>query len=323
MLIGIDDTGTVALGQTFMVSVVFIRSTSMPIVTFAFERWKKLCRRKIPGNLKEIKSTDLTDGMYKNFVNDVVFAPGVSIWYNTFGVMVDNHTLEWGKLQRDRFVEQYRAEIPVAFSEGRFKLAKQTENLAGWIKSTPPGMQIKMAVLDIAFLASINQAIVESVLGKFDEELSELQWYIDLGFLKDKSTMYWKELLRSGLIQSSQREPIIQITEWPDDHPFLTTFIEQSKGPYSKFNREFAKRINFYDSSTSIPVQLADIFAGIMRKKYLDGTYKHHFKRLEEKILKKERNDLHLLQFSELEKFNQPSPSDLNIYEEFERADSV
>src|ERR1039458_1937871 len=223
MIIGIDDTGNAVSGQKFLVSVVFIRPSSMPELTSTFERWKKLSRRKIKDHPGEIKSTDLTDDMYKDFINKVVFAPGVSLWYNAFGVMVDDYALEWSERQRDRFVEQYRAEIPIAMKEGRVKWAKQTENLAGWIRSTSPGMQIKMGVLDIAFLASINQAIVESTLGKFDEELGELRWDIDLGFLKDKSTMYWKELLRSGLIQASQREPIIQITEWPKEHPFLTT----------------------------------------------------------------------------------------------------
>jgi hypothetical protein len=169
-------------------------------------------------------------------------------------------------------------------------------------------------------LKSLNQSIVESVVGGFDRELGELRWSIDLGFLKDRSTSFWKELLRSGLIQVSQREPIIQITDWPSDHPFLVQFVSEGRGKYTKLKPEFRKRIDFYDSSESIDIQMADIIAGIMRKKYIDEWSHPYMTKLKERRLRKESGELHLLQFADLKRFNDPRPPD-NIYEDFDRAE--
>jgi hypothetical protein len=82
--------------------------------------------------------------MYRSFVNKVIFAPNVSMWYCVYGIDVDDAVLEWGRLQRDRFVLQYRTEITKARAEGREKWARQATTLAGWISGTSPGMQIKM-----------------------------------------------------------------------------------------------------------------------------------------------------------------------------------
>jgi len=302
-----------------MVALTLIRPSSLAALSDAFERWKQLCRRKIPGRPEEIKSTQLSDEMCRSFVNKVVFAPGVYMWYCVYGVDVDGTTLEWGRLQRDHFASQYRAQIPIARAEGREKWARQAATLAGWIGSTPPRMQIKMAVLNVAVLQSLNQAIVESVVGGFDRELGELSWAIDLGFLKDRSTSFWKELLRSGMAQVSQREPIIQITDWPADHPFLVEFVSEGRGKYTKLNPELPKRIDFHDSSDSIEIQVADIIAGIMRKKYIDGWRRPYMTKLKERILRKESAELHLLQFAELVRFDRPLATS-NIYEEFEHA---
>jgi hypothetical protein len=320
MIVGIDDTGTVALGQQFMVVVVMIRPSSMPALVSAFERWKKLSRRQLPNRPDEVKSTDLTNSMYRDFVNKVVFAPGVSLWYQAYGIVVNEHALEWGRRQRDRFVSQYQAEIDRRLKEGGGdKWTRQASTLSGWIRSTPPGMQIKMAVLDAAFFASMNQSIVEAVLGDFDEELGEMSWAIDLGFLKDRSTPNWKELLRSGLIQATQREPLIQISEWKPDHPFLKTFFREGRGKFGVFTKEFTRRIQFYDSARVVEIQVADIIAGIMRKKFVKHQNESFMERLAERIPRKEKGELHVLLFSDLRKFEQPPPS-TNPYDELRSA---
>jgi hypothetical protein len=76
--------------------------------------------------------------------------------------------------------------------------------------------------------------------------------------------------------------------------------------------------VHFYDSAASVEIQVADIIAGIMRKKYIDGWRRPYMNKLKERLLRKEMGELCLLQFAELERFAYPTQTS-NIYEEFAR----
>lgn len=318
MIVAFDDTGTPTEGERFMVTAVYIQPSTWPAVLSAFERWKKLTRRKINGRPQEIKSTDLTDEMYKDFVNSVVFCPGSTIWHMTYAIDVDKHAIEWSKKQFEVYVEGYQKEIDIAKADpARKKWANEATTLMGWLRKTPHVYAIKMQVLNMAITDSINSAIGLSTVNRHDDELTDFMMYIDLGFIKDKATIFWKHMLANHVAQT----PLYTVEGWPEDHPFYATFVGETRGDICRFNTEFSKRIDFYDSSTSPEVQIADIFAGLMRQRYIYDLERAYLTRLLQLQAKKDRAAT-MYQFGDLSKFdNRIKPP--NIYEEFEKLDST
>lgn len=271
MIIGIDDTGTVLVGQDFYMAMVFVQPSKLNNLQIDFLRWEKRCKALIDNNADELKSTSLTDAMYKDFIKNVALSASNPVYYRGYKITVDQRMLDWGAKQKARYIEQYQAEIPKAAQDGRPKWAKQATTLTGWLRNTPDGMFIKMHVLNHALTDALNNAVGLSAVQEFDHELSEFRVMIDEGFIKDRAVGFWKEVLRSNLISSAAEKPMPWLDTWDDNHPFAKTFIEKSKGSYILFKPEFAKRINFHDSKDELVVRVADIVAGILRKKHIDG----------------------------------------------------
>lgn len=310
MLIGVDETGTVASGERFIVAVALIRPSSLAVVTSRLERWEALTRRRIPGRPEEVKSTALNDEARKRFVNKVLL--GNDIFYYCVELDVDDHVLEWGEHQRAAYLRTIEREITTARGEGRTKMANQLTTMAGWVRRTPPGMMIKMTALNCAIAKCLNQAIGTSVAYEFDEELADLRFSIDEGFIRGGPD-FWKDLLRSNLMQATQREPTIEITTWPADHPFLATFVEESVGDYRQMSNECKRRFEFRDSTESVEVRVADQIAGLLRRRRIAGDNRPYLDAMARRALKPET--IHLT-FGDLAAFELGSPPDIqNLYE--------
>ncbi len=271
MIVGIDDTGSIVQGETFMISMIFIKPSQLDNLSIAFRHWEKLCRRKILNRPQEIKSTQLTDKMLKDFIKNIILNSSHPVMHRGFMVRVDERMLDWAEKQKKRYISQYEEAIKEAKNNGRSKWAKQALTLSGWIRSTPNGMFIKMHVLNSALPDALNNSIGFSVVNGFDEELGDFRVMIDEGFIKDKSVDFWKEILRNNFIQGSAEKPMPHLNTWTNNHPFLQTFIEKANGNLVLFKPEFSKRINFHDSKNTIPVRIADVTAGVFRKKYIGG----------------------------------------------------
>lgn len=316
MIIGIDDTGTVVEGEIFIISLIFIRPSQLDNLGVAFRRWEDLCRRKMPNRPQEIKSTDLSDDMYKDFIKNIILSGSHPVRHRGYMVRVDKNMLEWAEKQKQRYINQYKDAIEKAKNDGRTKWAKQANTLAGWIKNTPSGMLIKMKVLNNAVPDALNNSIGFSVVNDFDDELGEFRVMIDEGFIKDKATDFWKEILRSNIIQSSARKPMPHLDTWTDDHPFLDTFVDKTKDDLVLFKQELRNRINFHDSSDTIPVRIADITSGILRKKYIDEWDDDILKRFWANVSENGRG-MTELKFTN----NWDNPPVRNPYEEFNKKD--
>lgn len=271
MIIGIDDTGTVVEGEPFIASVIFIRPSQFNNLVVHFKRWERLTRKEIQGNPDEIKSTHLTDKMYRDFIKKIILNPQHPIHYRGFMINTDASMLKHAEKQKARYITQYEAAIKGAEKDGRTKWAKQAKTLTGWIRKTPNGLVLKMGVLNKAIPDAIVNAIGFSAVNDFDDELGELSVEVDEGFIKDKAIDFWKEILRSNIISTTATNPMPHLDTWTDEHPFIKTFYQETNGKFVVLNPEFSRRINFYQSSDSVAVRIADIIAGIMRKKYLYG----------------------------------------------------
>jgi hypothetical protein len=284
MIIGIDETGHVAVGQRFVVAVALIRPTALPSVTGRLERWEKLTRRGLPGRPTEIKSTALTEEARRDFVNKVLVSPVRDIWYFAVLCDVDEETLRWGEIQRDRYVNSTAGWASQAAAEGHSKLAKQLSNFGGWLRNTPPGMTVKMATLNHAVTRALNDGIGLSAAGGFDEELGDLRFEIDQGFTRG-SVERWQWVLRNFLMIATQSSPIPMLDTWTESHPFVRTFIDEQRGDYIRLKPAFAERFSFVDSNVSVAVRVADQVAGLLRRRYVNQRAAPYLDRMTERTV--------------------------------------
>lgn len=269
MIIGIDETGHVAVGQRFVIAVALIRPSALRAVSARLERWESLTRRGLPDRPAEIKSTALSDEARRDFVNKVLVSPAHDIRYFAVLCDVDDEALRWGEIQREHYVTSMAAWEAQAASAGNSKFANQLSNFGGWIRKTPAGMTVKAAALNHAVTRSLNDGIGLSVAGGFDDELGELRFEIDQGFTRG-SVERWQWLLRNFLMIATQSTPITMIDTWTDRHPFVRTFIDEQRGEYIRLKPVFAERFSFVDSKESTAVRIADQVAGLLRRRYVD-----------------------------------------------------
>lgn len=282
MIIGIDETGHVAVGQTFVVAVVIIRPAALPTVTAKLARWEKLTRRALPGRPAEIKSTDLSDDHRRDFVNKVLVPSACDIRYFALLINVDEEALRWGEVQRDHYVTSTAEWETLVAADGRSKLANQLSNYGGWLRNTPPGMTVKATALNFAVTRGLNDAIGVSTAGGYDEELGELRIEIDQGFTRG-SVERWQWLFRNFLMIATQSAPITMIDTWTDNHPFVRNFIDEQRGDYIRLKPAFPQRLSFVDSKESVAVRIADQVAGLLRRRYIDGQEAPYLRRMTER----------------------------------------
>ncbi len=314
MLIGIDDTGGTAIGERFLAVAAFVRPSSMDRVAADFIRWETVTRRGIPRRPTEIKSTLLSEGDRRSFVNDVLAPHRAKLFYRGVGIDVDSHVLAWAEKQRDRTVGQIDGELAKARSDGRKRFANQLTTLRGWMRKTSPAMFVKTMVLNSLVVGSINQAIGTSVALDFDDELGHLRFSIDHGFTRGAPD-FWRFVLGSYLMSETQREQVIYIDSWTADHPFLATFVEEIVGPYVMLSQEFKNRINFRDSRDLTEIRIADQIAGLLRRRYVAGDSEPYLRRMKDCAL---RPEMTLLQVGDLAEFDEPATG-LNVFLEIER----
>lgn len=284
MIIGIDETGHVAIGQRFIVVVVLIRPTALSSVTARLDRWEELTRRGVPGRPPEIKSTALTEKARKAFVNKVLVSPARDICYFAVLCDVDEDTLRWGEIQRDRYVNSTLGWASRAAAEGHSKLANHLDNLGGWLRQTPPGMTVKMTTLNHAVARGLNDAIGLSAAGRFDEELGGLRFEIDQGFTRG-SVERWQWVLRNFLMIATQSSPIPMLDTWTKSHPFVRAFIDEQRDDYVRLKPAFAERFSFVDSNTSVAVRVADQVAGLLRRRIVDQRAAPYLDRMAERTV--------------------------------------
>ncbi len=282
MIIGIDETGHVAVGQRFVVAVALIRPTALPSVTARLERWEELTRRALPGRPAEIKSTALSEEARRDFVNKVLVSPAHDIRYFALLCDVDEEALRWGENQRDHYVSSTAGWETQAAAEGHSKLAKQLANFGGWLRNTPAGMTVKATTLSHAVTRGLNDGIGLSAAGQFDDELGELRFEIDQGFTRG-SVERWQWLLRNFLMIATQSSPITMLDTWTESHPFVRTFIDERRGDYIRLKPAFAERFSFVDSKVSVAVRVADQVAGLLRRRYIDLRAAQYLDRMTER----------------------------------------
>jgi len=298
--------------------VALIRPSAINRVTETLTQWENATRLRLPDQPEEIKSSALDDEGRQSFVESVLLPEANGICYFAVAASITQTVIDWGKTLRDHWIENMDKAIAVAKEDGRNRFANEMTSTRGWLRSTSGAMMIKMSILNAAIARSLRQATGTSFALGFDDELGELRYFIDRGFIRSAPD-FWKDVLRSSLMHATQIEPIVVVDTWDDTHPFMSTFVERTVEDFIQLTPEFRNRFEFYDSRDSIPIRIADIIAGLLRRRFINDDSSPYLIDMKRRATPPERT---ILKFEDLRNRSESGQTIVNIYEEVARIES-
>jgi hypothetical protein len=271
--IGIDDIGAFAAGGgRAFVAAAFVRPGRSEATRELLRSWEKRIGPEFRTAGGEVKGHLVPDEALFQFIDDVILKSDPPLRYECAGVELDRQTFTAVAGQRRLTVEQLRAGIQQYRAQGAEfqRIANRYVNLLGWWEKLPDEQLLQMLVLSHVIPPALNFSIGWSAANGFDDELADLRFKIDEGFLStsNERKIFWKDMLRSHLWQATKTGGgIIFVKEWSDDHPFLATFVARDLGDSSvELTPEFKARIDFYKSHEAFEIRLADIVGNIVRR---------------------------------------------------------
>jgi len=276
MIIGIDDSGDYDSAPVGLYAAILIRPKKQAKIEQHFLKWEG----KLPSSVKkngEVKGHLLSNDQLISFCEEVIRNPFFGIKFLVVGIETDKLSKSSLDYQRDINLEQIAQGVAGYRKQGEefLAIANEYEEMAKWLKKKSYKTLMKIDLLGFALFKALNEAIKQSVVRNFSRELADLQFKIDKGFIgKDEHLMYWKDIVRGQMWHLSYHGGgIIHIKQWNSHHPFLKKFYPDpsSKTEKSIVKPAFRDSINFYDSSESYEIRIADIIASTFFRHFINN----------------------------------------------------
>jgi hypothetical protein len=276
MIIGIDDSGDYESAPIGLYAAVLIRPKKQSKIKQRFLEWEG----KLPNSVKkngEVKGHLLSNDQLIDFCKVVIRNPFFGIKFLVVGIEIEESSKSALDYQREINLKQIAQGVADYREQGKefFGVANEYEEMAKWLKKKSYKTLMKIDLLGFALFKALNESIKQSVVRNFSKELADLQFKIDRGFIgKDEHLMYWKDIVRGQMWHFSYHGGgIIHIKQWNSHHPFLRKFYPDpaSKAEISIVKSAFRDSINFYDSSESYEIRIADIIASAFFRHFVNG----------------------------------------------------
>jgi hypothetical protein len=275
MIIGIDDSGNFETDEVSFYASAFIRPKRKAKIEKVFLEWEKCLPDSVKEN-GEVKGHKLNQEQLLEFIDKVLINNGYgAVKQQAFGIQINEHNTNFLEGQRKHQVQQMRDGAKEYQSQGKkfFLIAGQYNQMADWFDSKSLKTLYKMELLGIAIVKSLNLAIITSTLRDFDKELGKLEMNIDEGIAGRASVeSYWRDAMRTMFWNITSRiEPLIHVTTWRSNHPFIKRFNQHPKSTESlaMFTHEIKKMMQFRDSKDYFEIRIADIIASTYFRKYV------------------------------------------------------
>lgn len=276
MIVGIDDSGNFGDDPLSFYAAVFIRPRRYARIKEKFLLWEN----QVPDSAKEngeVKGKLLSEDQLIEFADIILTNNGYgAIKAQVFGIEINKTNTDALLNQRSRNVAQMREQSEETYrAKGREfnQIASFYEQMADWLESKSLKTLFKIELLGIGIVKALNLAIISSTLRGFDKELGKLEINIDQGITGRASVdNYWRDTMRMIIWNiTSSIEPIIHISEWRPNHPFIKRFYRYPEDQESlvMLTKEMRNLSQFYDSKDRYEIRIADIVASAYYRKYV------------------------------------------------------
>jgi hypothetical protein len=276
MIIGIDDSGDFDDDRLGFFVAVFIRPKKHRKIGQIFQEWEATLPPDTKDKNGEVKGYKLSNSQLLDFAETILQNNIYGIRFRAFAISTLPEVKQNAIGQRDRNVKQYEKAIQDYRKQGTeyYQIAAQYTDLKKWLSKRSTKTLLKIELLGITIIDSLNWAIIYSTKRNFSRELADLQFKIDKAFIgKPENLPFWKDIVRTQLWHFSYTEQgIIHIANWNSHHPFVKKFYDK-KSDRTKgiFTPAFKQSIDFYDSSDNFEVRIADIIASAIFRRDVKG----------------------------------------------------
>ncbi len=262
MKIFIDDSGSFGWGSPGMSLFcgISVADSTIPDLFVRFFRWKQRVGGRKKGT--EVKASSLNDEQLVNFAQEVIRPRDV--WLTVVGT--DTTQMQAGTVD---LVKKQSAEVLNAASKWASRqekpiLARQYKHMAGWLRNRSPENYLWIICLEHTIYSVLQHTIARFLEPEFDQEFENLEIVVDRSFIRVREAIAnWKELLRNGLLQLSEKRPMAIPDVWGmRNHPFTRMYGHKDKRIMNATHL-YKNHLHFDDSRTREGLQFADILANI------------------------------------------------------------
>jgi hypothetical protein len=186
MHIGIDDVGRFAEGGgRAFVAAALVRSERRDQTRDLLRVWEKGLPSECRTAGGEVKGHLVPEGSLLQFVDEVMLPSDPPIRYECAGVELGPETFAAIEGQKAHTAEQMRTGIEMYRARGDVfrQIANRYQNMLGWWEKLTNEQILQIMMLTHIIPTTLNFAIGWSVAGGFDEELGDLRFKLDEGFL--------------------------------------------------------------------------------------------------------------------------------------------
>lgn len=262
-----------------------------------FIRWK---RETIGRSHRELKGAELTANQLDSFSCKVLpFSdrdPKLTV------VGADTRNVSRGLLEQvrkqvgDQF--EYSGKFVLKHNPSNTRLAQQYTELAGWVRNRSIENFLWLNVLEEEILQSVQHGVAYFLEPEDDPEFESIEIVIDRSFVRRQQHIsFWKELLRNGLVNRSNRGGFVIPDTWPKrDQPFMRKY---RKDGIFQFNDLYQKHMRFDDSEAVLGLQVADICAHICYRHYRTDRNLKAYRNLYPRIVGEGGRAMTIVQFTE------------------------
>lgn len=269
MIIGLDETGDFSDGSRAWFVAAFIRPSTYADVVAALRKWERRTRRRL-GLVNELKGNQIDAQAAEEFVADVVgTGDGNSVRWTAYRVDMNGASSTAMAVQRQLIADGYErwADMHAQSEDPELRRLKRVlRQYAAWIRSRGDRQMLKIATLALILPELQAHAFAIAISNRYDDELVELSFRIDRGYIKSSELPNWRDLVRNAFIEGTRKHPTPFSPDWPPNHPVLQAFVEREDGDTYMLHSSFKDRIDFYDSSSTPAIRIADVLAAILRR---------------------------------------------------------
>lgn len=160
----------------------------------------------------------------------------------------------------------------------RPQLVEHYRKMASWVERRSPENIMWLLCLADAIRLSMQHSIVLFSEDADACEFENIEIFIDRSFIhKPKHVGFWQDWLRMFLLNTSLKNPIKIIRQWPQDHPFRKRYTRENH--IVDMSEVYREHTQFVGSEEIPGVQVADICANISYR-FFSGNRKYQPYRL-------------------------------------------
>jgi Protein of unknown function (DUF3800) len=259
-----------------------IASRSLLRIEAAFAEWKQ--KALSLSDADEVKGATLTREQLEVFVKWVVL-PHRDFWITAVGIDTAQTRREIVEVYREQAAEVCDAAAKCCDNRSNAKLGRDYRKFGKWLRGRSPQNVLWLFGLATVVQETLQHSVARHLGREDDDEFEDWSLLIDRTSVVQtpRHELLWRVWLRNLLYQRMANKEAFSIpADWRTrNHPFSRKYL---RGEIADLSDLFRNHMVLRDSKVRVGLQLADVCATIVRRRFCDEWFSP-FDRLKPRIV--------------------------------------